>query len=200
MAKSGEIAIVRENIDRKTKEHQRAVHSLNSSISEEREKYRQELASVRAEIERLKTDNAFLKNDMDIIVKKNRSDRVKLEPVKQRQGSLTVDLLRPDSPSTPRKNKGFDYQDGFNDREMRSPSKAPRVGPRTPSSRQGSKRKRNMQDSPLFELPLSQNRTPVAEQPQSHTQTVDPKILDRLYLDEENLEVQCHQLSWISHI
>lgn len=195
MAKAGEISIVRGNAERTAKEHERALQSLTLQQQEEQERHRKELEAMRAEVERLKTDNAFLKLDMEEAVKRTKEKpRVVVPEATKRQGSIMVDIRKPKgslaSPSTPKKNRGLNFCDGFNDVEMLSPSKLGRAGSRTPSSRPTSKRKRSAQDSPAFELPITHSpRRPVFPLESQAVVAFNFKVYDKLYDEEENLEV-----------
>lgn len=192
--RTGEIGIVRSNIARATRDHERAVAALTDLRDEERARHLRAEEGLAGEVERLRTEIAFLKREVEGNGRKGKgANRVLVVKEKEREkeagggGSGKV-VGGGGSPMTPKKGVGFLLRDGFEDVEMGSPSKGGGgIGRKTPT-RAGTKRKRSAQDSPV-PLPLSLNkRTPVEAQIQ--VQLVDEVVLVKLLKEDDRFEVR----------
>ena len=186
LAKAGEVAIVRNNIQKSNKEHERLISSIQAIQNEEREKLEQELKAAREETELVKTKNLFLKNDYEEVIRKNKSLERTVSMSGDEAGKKRA--MRQSPVTTPKKKKVMHYRDGFDDDEiMVSPSKAQIKSKVTTPSK---KRKRTASGSPAaFSLPLSQlPRAPISNA-SSHVQLVDLSILEKLLQDNTQSDV-----------
>ena len=139
--KLGEIAIVRANQEKATKEYERRIAVMQKLHSDEAAKQKAELEAGRKEREKMETDNRFLKHDL--AQESERKKRLN-GPGKPRQ-------------ETPRKTKRTGVGDGFDDDEvvLVSPSKS-KDKSREQTPKVGAKRKRPAQDSPIAPLSFDQ--------------------------------------------
>ena len=145
LAKQGEIAIVRANQDKATREYERRIAVMQKLHSDESAKQKADLEAGRKEREKMQTDNRFLQHDL--AQEAERAKRL-TGPGKTRVASAGNE--------TPRKNKRTTQGDGFEDDEVRlvSPSKS-REKSREQTPKVGAKRKRPAQDSPIAPLLFS---------------------------------------------
>ncbi|KAL7270683.1 hypothetical protein RUND412_006598 [Rhizina undulata] len=198
LSKSGEISIVRNNLVKVTREHERSVASLTKLQAEEREKHQQEIEAMKQQSERMRTETLFLRRENQEAVRQNRkleSTQKQQNPIilERRDRNVDSDVTGPSTAAaserspvtTPKKNKGFALRDGFEDDEiMVSPSKKFR----TPT-KAGVKRKRSANESPAaVTLPSSMSqprKTPMVEKP---VQIVDELLLERLSLRDNRFE------------
>ena len=161
------------------REHEQFVHSIQAMHKEEREKYEQELRMVKEEIEKLRTQNMFLANDFEEVLRKNKS-------LEKNGNDDLGKIARQSSPmTTPKKKKFMPHRDGFDDDEIviTSPNLKSRVI--TPSK----KRKRPSLESPKGSLPLSQSRGAPAIEGARNLYVVDEEILQRLWHDDRRFMV-----------
>ena len=144
-AKKGEIAIVRANQDKASKEYERRISVLQKMHADESAKQKAELEAGRKEREKMQTDNRFLQHDL--AQEAERAKRL-TGPGKAR--------IAPSGKETPRKAKRTTQGDGFEDDEVRlvSPSKSTEKS-REQTPKAGAKRKRPAQDSPVAPLSFS---------------------------------------------
>jgi len=181
LAKAGEVAIVRNRVDKAAREHERQLQQLHAIQKEERERFEQELRVAREEAEKLRTRNMFLSNDFEEVIRKNKT--------LERSGTAGDDTSRgygQGSPiATPKKKKPLPHRDGFDDDDIVMTSPKFKSKTMTPSK----KRKRQPLESPLRSLPLSQpRRTPAAESSRNLL-SVDEEILQRLWCDDNRFDV-----------
>ncbi|KAK3715760.1 hypothetical protein LTR37_006985 [Vermiconidia calcicola] len=165
LSKEGEIAIVRANQEKATKEYERRLAVMQKLHADEAAKQKAELEAQRKEREKMETDNRFLQHDL--AQEAERAERL-TGPGKARAAPTG-------RVETPRKNKRTGLGDGFDDDEVRmvSPSKS-REKSREQTPKVGAKRKRPAQDSPV--APLSFSR-PVAEESVEQQQGVVEKVV-----------------------
>lgn len=148
-AKQGEIAIVRANQEKATKEYERRIAVMQKLHADEAAKQKAELEAGRKERAKMETDNRFLQHDL--AQEAERAKRL-TGPGKARvavNGNGNV---------TPRKAKRTALGDGFEDDEVRlvSPSKSKEKDKsREQTPKVGAKRKRPAQDSPIPVAALS---------------------------------------------
>ncbi|KAI9825519.1 MAG: hypothetical protein M1819_000511 [Sarea resinae] len=152
---AGEIAIVRANQAKATKEYEQKLLALQKLHADEAEKQKEAIFEARQAREKVKTENQFLKQDLaeDKLFRKTAKDNGSKSALTKSAGNV--------SPfTTPKKAKPLAYRDGFDDDEITivSPSKVGgRSKPVTP--RAGAKRKRRtVDDSPVKELQFTQPR------------------------------------------
>jgi hypothetical protein len=144
-AKQGEIAIVRSNQEKITKQYEARISVMQSLHADEAAKAKAELEAQRKEREKMETDNRFLQHDLA-----QEAGRVK----KLHGPPRTMSTQR----ETPRKSKRVGRGDGFDHHEVRlaSPSRSrdKSRGDQTPKA--GAKRKRPANDSPVAALSFTQ--------------------------------------------
>ncbi|OCK84191.1 hypothetical protein K432DRAFT_289445 [Lepidopterella palustris CBS 459.81] len=185
MAKAGEIAIVRRNHDKATKEYERRIAVMQQAHADVVAKQKAELEKTKKERESIKTNNLFLQNDLAREAEKSKNSRKavkggapnKLEPV----------VAGP--AATPKKHKNLPFRDGFDDEDiMVSPSKA-RDRPKASTPKLGGKRKRQVVDqSPVQPLQLSEPRERSKPPEPVPELDIDPALLARLRKEDERFE------------
>ncbi|KAL8693732.1 MAG: hypothetical protein Q9218_001477 [Villophora microphyllina] len=158
LAKSGEIAIIRANQSKSEKIFESKLNALQKLHADEAARQKVEVERALAEKRKIATEKGFLQND---IAEGNAQIRDLQRAVKAKPSvpqGLSKDDERNGPPTTPRKNKGLNHGDGFDDDEVQiaSSSQLPyRSKAATPKA--GSKRKRKPIDaSPVKPLQLSQ--------------------------------------------
>ncbi|EMC96358.1 hypothetical protein BAUCODRAFT_70256 [Baudoinia panamericana UAMH 10762] len=159
--KQGEIAIVRANHDKTTKEYERRIAVMQKLHRDEAMKTKAELEAGKKEREKMETDNRFLQHDLA-----QESERAKRlnGPGKARSAVTAMEQ------ETPRKAKRMVQGDGFDDHEVHviSPSKS-KDKPKDVTPKHASKRKRTANDSPVaplsFTHPAGVVRQESTEQP-----------------------------------
>lgn len=154
-AKQGEIAIVRSNQEKTTKQYEARISVMQRLHADEAAKVKADLEAQRKEREKMETDNRFLQHDLA-----QEAERTKRLAGPSRAKSTQRE--------TPRKSKRSALGDGFDDGELHmiaSPSRSrdKSRGEHTPKA--GVKRKRPAHDSPVT---LSFNQPP---QPLRHEST-----------------------------
>ena len=162
LAKQGEIAIVRANQEKATKEYERRIAVMQKLHADEAAKQKAELESGRKEREKMETDNRFLQHDL--AQEAERAKRL-TGPGKARAAAAGK------GNETPRKARRTGLGDGFEDEEVRlvSPSKS-KDKSREHTPKVGAKRKRPAQDSPVAPLSFTQpTREESGEQVQAST-------------------------------
>jgi hypothetical protein len=183
-SKTGENAILRQKIEKQTRESNQKELSL-------RQLYEQQLAKQKAETDRIKsenqkviTDNRFLEHDLALEAGK----------AKQLQRSLKTGSVhgRASPASTPKKNRTLPFRDGFDDDDitMLSPSKA-KSKPSTPT-KGGTKRKRLANEqSPIQppQLPLSEPKPIPLLSNHLPDSNIVSDLLRKLSVEEEKLQV-----------
>jgi len=140
LAKAGEIAIVRANHEKTTREYDRRVIYQQQQHAEEVAKQKSDLEALRKEKEMMETEKRFLEHDIV-----HRTDRIKAFKKPEGQGNAThaKDSAQESPAGTPSKRRNLPFRDGFDDDEVMfiSPIKPKDRGkPGTP--RGGTKRKR----------------------------------------------------------
>ncbi|KAF2837321.1 hypothetical protein M501DRAFT_937898 [Patellaria atrata CBS 101060] len=157
LSKAGEIAIVRRNQEKSTKEYERRISVMQKLHADALSKQKSELENIKKEKEKMETSNRFLEHDLvQEAGKAKASRRLLREPSGPRPGGSANS-----SPAaTPKKHRTLPFRDGFDDEDlvMTSPSKT-RERTKASTPRAGSKRKRPIEDSPSLELPLSEPRS-----------------------------------------
>ncbi|PWW73947.1 hypothetical protein C7212DRAFT_365446 [Tuber magnatum] len=177
--KDGETSIVRSNLAKEKKEHARVITSLTNQHQANTDKLNAQIAEKENEINRLKTTHAFLEKENADYEKQMRSSK-KVVISSGRVGRSPV--------TTPRKGKGMQHCDGFDDDEiMIGGSPSMMAGRRTPTK--GVKRKRTAHDSPIIPLPFSQPRRTSASFTEVQEQVVDEALLERMFLEDDRFDV-----------
>ncbi|KAF8472081.1 hypothetical protein BDZ91DRAFT_653093 [Kalaharituber pfeilii] len=192
LAKAGEVSVVRSNIAKSQREHERHLQSLQAHHNEEKERYERELDALKAEMEQLRTRIMFLNNDYEEVVRKNKALEKSATTASNTNtfgGFIGGERGGTASPSiTPKRKKIMTHRDGFDDDEIMIMG-SPRGGRTktvsmvtTPSK----KRKRITVDSPVNAvLPLSQSRrTPAMEGSARRLHLVDEEILKGLWKED----------------
>lgn len=177
--KDGETSIIRSNLAKEKNEHARVITSLTNQHQANTDKLNAQIAEKENEINRLKTTHAFLEKENADYEKQIRSSK-KVVISSGRVGRSPA--------TTPRKGKGIQHGDGFDDDEIMvggSPSWT--AGRRTPTK--GVKRKRTAQDSPTIPLPLSEPRRTSISFTEVQEQVVDESLLERMFLEDDRFDV-----------
>ena len=156
LAKQGEIAIVRANQEKATKEYERRIAVMQKLHADEAAKVKAELDAGKKEREKMETDNRFLQHDL--AQEAERAKRLN-GPGKARAAAIAK------GKETPRKAKKTGLGDGFDDDEVRvvSPSKS-REKSKDATPRHGAKRKRTANDSPVAALSFTQPAEPTRQE------------------------------------
>ncbi|KAF2479560.1 hypothetical protein BDY17DRAFT_304195 [Neohortaea acidophila] len=163
-SKAGEIAIVRANHDKSSKEFERRIAVMQKLHAEESARQKAELESGKKEREKMETRTRFLQHDLA-----QEAERVKgLRGTGKARNSAQHGA--DSGTATPRASRRAGMGDGFDDGEVSrlvSPSKSrdkARLNEQTPKA--GSKRKRQAMDSPVPApaLSLSGRAQPVREE------------------------------------
>lgn len=153
--KQGEIAIVRANQEKATKEYERRIAVMQKLHAEDAAKAKAELEANRKEREKMETDNRFLQHDL----------AQEAERAKRLNGPSRARVPSLSGRETPRKTKRTGLGDGFDDDEvyMVSPSRSKdRAKESTP--KHAAKRRRTANDSPIGRLSLTQAPAPMREE------------------------------------
>lgn len=159
LSKSGEIAIVRANQVKATKENERKITALQKIHADEAARQKADLERAVADKERINTENKFLKRDLTEEEEKIKSLRRSLKnaDVNARKENLNTSDANASPLATPKKGKQLAYRDGFDDDEIfLSPSKVALTRATGGTPKAGAKRKRRaIEDSPAPILELS---------------------------------------------
>lgn len=138
------MAIVRDKLEQSRRDHERDLERIQKENAEEREKIQAELAAIKAERDRERTEKKFIEQERDDILRRERAARSKsIKPLIQDRATVDVET----------RNKSFaSYMDGFDQQEV------PLVSPTRPgtSTRSGVKRKRPANESPVKAAGLNQ--------------------------------------------
>ncbi|KAK5005390.1 hypothetical protein LTR28_007777, partial [Elasticomyces elasticus] len=176
LARTGEIAIVRANHEKATKDYERRIAVIQQLHADEAAKQKAEIETARKEREKVQTTIRFLEHDLAQEVE--RANRLRA----LHDGSINANRKTGQSQIngalTPRRSKLQPYRDRFDDDEitMISPSKTKEKS-KTPTPVAGAKRKRNVNDSPVPLLQLSQPQSEVRKDGLSKPQSLVPIIL-----------------------
>jgi hypothetical protein len=182
-SRAGEIAIIRANQAKVTKNHDTQIAALRKAMEEEVRKHKAEFEASREESKRALTENAFLKQDL--VEETNRIHGLRLK-AKSKLDEKSV-------PTTPKKSKALPLRDGFDDDEvaMLSPSKSSGGRTKRGTPHGPGKRKRTTQDSPIPvpALQLSESHeVQTDDTPLNQAQAPDTKHApSRRRKDDENL-------------
>lgn len=194
-SKTGEIAIVRTNQEKASKEYERQLNALKHSNAEELAKQKKATEIAREAERTAATELEFAKRDLAEEGEKIRN----LKKVKNKEQKPGGDQI-----TTPKKNKSLPHGDGFDNDELQiiSPSKfqAKKSNPGTPT-RAGNKRKRKGVESPIKTLDFEPNPEPAKyEQPQSLIPQTDQAWLAKLSKDDHRLDVSIRKQSDVSSL
>lgn len=157
LAKQGEIAIVRANQDKTSKEYERRIEVMRKLHADEAAKTKSELEVGRKEREKMATDNRFLQHDL--AQETERAKRL------NGTGKVRAAAVAGREEGTPRKSKRTTgLGDGFEDNEVRlvSPTKS-KDRPKDQTPKHGAKRKRTANDSPVAALSFTQPAVPARQ-------------------------------------
>jgi hypothetical protein len=189
LAKSGEVANVRNKLDTVSREWERKMAQNMQSFGEEKEKLLKEVEVFKETTERAKTELAFVMKERDEVVRREKISRSTGWEDKKK------DILV--GSSTPKRSeRSLAMRDGFDDDVVMLSMSPSRKMSRTPSK---GKRKRSINGSPVPQLQLSQFRSNSHnfEQPTF----IDERVLESLFSADDRLEVSFpsltlyHQLS-----
>lgn len=205
LAKNGEVAILRDQKDQQRREWDRKMAQLTNAHGEEKEKIRAECELLRVARDQTQTELLFVMKERDDAVRRERAIARKVHQSTQevlapaptsQEPAAALAAARNEGPSTPRhKDRSYAFRDGFEDDDvlMASPSKRGGAKTRTPT-KTGLKRKRSVNGSPLPQLHLSQSRS--ASVATERVPTIDDKVLEKLFAQDDRLEVRLWLLRW----
>ncbi|KAF2231126.1 hypothetical protein EV356DRAFT_452629 [Viridothelium virens] len=167
LSKAGEIAIVRSNHDKASKEYERRLAVIQNLHAEQIEKQKRELELARKDREKVETTNKFLEHDLAQEADRARQIRRTLQdrPINVRHQSTD----HQQSPvATPKRGKIAPFRDGFEDDEVMlvSPSKSKQKAKQSTPKAAG-KRKRPVENSPIKPLDIDGPPEPPSEPPNS---------------------------------
>lgn len=167
LSKAGEIAIVRSNHDKTSKEYERRLSVIQKLHAEEIEKQRREVEIARKDRDQVETANKFLEHELVQEAERAKQNRRTLQdrPVNVRH---QITNNRQGTVTTPKKSRIAPFRDGFDDDEVVvvSPSKTKqRSKPSTPKA--GGKRKRPIEASPVQALDIDGPQVPSPVPPTS---------------------------------
>lgn len=193
-SKNGEISVVRTNKAKSEATLKDAIAQAEQKRNEEREKYKLHIEAIEAESERTRTEITFLRKEIEEIARQGprnigrKTARHQVLTVGE-SGDFHSSLGNQSNEShkspatTPRRNKGYAFRDGFEDSEMLSPSKAKCRSPMRP----GIKRKRPLIDSPKMSGTSSKDPRMM---PVDHAQMqfVEEMLLGRLLIEDDRFD------------
>ena len=214
LSKTGEVSIVRENMKKASKEHDRIIASLKQIQAEQREAHHKEIEMLKENMSKLETEMSFLKKDLEELTRTNRILDSKNKALQRQRSYMTQsqanntdstnDVVMSGTSEAPsvyemgsaierattpkKKGNSYAHRDGFDDAEMArmSPTSSKRGKQRTPV-KAGSKRKRQNNDSPVMQLPLSAPRTFTVE---DRPLLIDDRTLDSLWAKAQDDRVE----------
>ena len=184
-AKHGEIAIVRSNQEKVTKQYEARIAVMQRLHADEAAKSKAELDAQRKDRQKMETDNRFLQHDLA-----QEAERAKRVNGPGRSRGST----RPTQRETPKKSKKTALGDGFDDNEilMASPSRSKDKGKdQTPKA--GAKRKRTVNDSPAAALSFTQPQPLRHESSEQTTASFEQAQLEAIVVKDES-KYACMQL------
>ncbi|RMY73753.1 hypothetical protein D0862_14237 [Hortaea werneckii] len=169
MAKQGEIAIVRANQEKAMRDYERRIAGMQKLHAEEAARAKAELDKGRKQREKLETEGRFLQHDLAQEAERARRTN---GAGKGRMTASAVSAVRNRGQETPKRAKKNGLGDGFDDDEVRivSPSRS-REKSKDATPRQGAKRKRTANDSPVTALSFAQPAASLRHEGSEQTQT-----------------------------
>ncbi|KAI5809251.1 hypothetical protein BZA77DRAFT_348008 [Pyronema omphalodes] len=176
LAKSGEIANVRNKLDTVSREWERKMAQNMQSFGEEKEKLLKEVEVFKETTERAKTELAFVMKERDEIVRREKISRSTGWEDKKKDVIVG-------SPTPKRSERSLAMRDGFDEDVVMLNMSPSRKMSRTPSK---GKRKRSINGSPIPQLQLGQLRSNShnLEQPTF----IDERVLENLFSADDRLE------------
>jgi hypothetical protein len=211
LAKNGEVAIVRNKQEQIIREYDRKIAQINNAHGGEKEKLKAEVEVLKTARDRTQTELMFVTKERDDAIRRERVASRKIQQSQQEvpaqtqrsqelviggAGVTQAEPLRNLTMTPKRKDRSYAYRDGFEDDDvlMHSPSRQGRKT-RTPT-KTSMKRKRSVHGSPLPQLSLSQSR--IASVIVERVPTIDDKVLEKLFSQDDRLEVRPSPLTLIA--
>ena len=180
-AKSGEAAILRQRLDKSTRDYEQKIEALRQAEVEAAAKHRTELDSLRRDREKAETDRRFLEHDLAVEVGKTRQ-QTKPGGVPARTRTLPEHARRP--PLSPRK-AVQSFGDGFDDHEVVIPSPSP--------SKKKAKGLASFDDDVLLLSPsrarVSKPSTPTERPEKRRKRDGSPSVRHKLSFEEKPLDM-----------
>ena len=175
-AKQGEIAIVRANQEKWTKEYERRIAVMQKLHTDETAKHKAEMEAGKKEREKMETSNRFLQHEAQ---ESERAKRLN-GPGRARTAQAVKEK------ETPRKAKRPNRGDGFDDDEVLviSPSKS-KERPKDQTPKAGAKRKRTAEDSPIGVLSFNQPAQPVRHESNEQPERLTGVTLPTAHADDK---------------
>ncbi|KAI7527173.1 hypothetical protein KC331_g16508, partial [Hortaea werneckii] len=170
MAKQGEIAIVRANQEKSMRDFERRIAGMQKLHAEEAARNKAELDKGRKQREKLETEGRFLQHDL--AQEAERARRTNGAGKGRTTASAAATAARNRGQETPKRAKKNGLGDGFDDDEVRivSPSRS-REKSKDATPKQGAKRKRTANDSPVTALSFAQPAASLRHEGSEQTQT-----------------------------
>ncbi|KAI6836782.1 hypothetical protein KC342_g4946 [Hortaea werneckii] len=169
MAKQGEIAIVRANQEKAMRDYERRIAGMQKLHAEEAARAKAELDKGRKQREKLETEGRFLQHDLAQEAERARRTN---GAGKGRTTASAAAAVRNKGQETPKRVKKNGLGDGFDEDEVRiaSPSRS-REKSKDATPKQGAKRKRTANDSPVTALSFAQPAASLRHEGSEQTQT-----------------------------
>ncbi|KFY38219.1 hypothetical protein V494_04476 [Pseudogymnoascus sp. VKM F-4513 (FW-928)] len=178
LARTGEISIVRSKQERQLKEHERELTALRKLNAESTTKNQKAIEEAKEAEKTRATELEFAKRDLFEESEKVRSLIRQKEKIAQ---GIEV--------STPKKDKTSAFRDGFDDDEIRSPSKFnDRKSNQSSPRKLGAKRKRKGQESPAPPLDVAHAETATTGHGQADSLAPGDAILERFGKPDDSLD------------
>ncbi|KAI7022941.1 hypothetical protein KC355_g1887 [Hortaea werneckii] len=167
MAKQGEIAIVRANQEKAMRDYERRIAGMQKLHAEEAARNKAELDKGRKQREKLETEGRFLQHDLA-----QEAERARRTNGVGKGRAAAATAMRNRGQETPKRAKKSGLGDGFDDDEVRivSPSRS-REKSKDATPKQGAKRKRTANDSPVTALSFAQPAASLRHEGSEQTQT-----------------------------
>ncbi|OBT86555.1 hypothetical protein VE02_04315 [Pseudogymnoascus sp. 03VT05] len=178
LARTGEISIVRSKQERQVKEHERELTALRKLNAENSTKNQKAIEAAKEAEKTRATELEFAKRDLF-----EESEKVRNLIRQKEKVALGIEV------TTPKKDKTSAFRDGFDDDEIRSPSKfndrkSNRSSPRKP----GAKRKRKGQESPAPPLDVAPGETATNRDGQADSLIPGDALSERLGKPDDSLD------------
>lgn len=178
LARTGEISIVRSKQERRVKEHERELTALRKLNAENSTKNQKAIEAAKEAEKTRATELEFAKRDLF-----EESEKVRTLIRQKEKVALGIEV------TTPKKDKTSAFRDGFDDDEIRSPSKFNERKSNQSSPRKlGAKRKRKGLDSPALPLDVAPGETTANQHGQTDSLIHGDTLSERLGKPDDSLD------------
>lgn len=178
LARTGEISIVRSKQERQVKEHERELTALRKLNAENFTKNQKAIEAAKEAEKTRANELEFAKRDLF-----EESEKVRSLIRQKEKVALGIEV------TTPKKDKTSAFRDGFDDDEIRSPSKFNERKSNQSSPRKlGAKRKRKGQESPAPPLDVAPGETATSQHGQTDGLIPGDSLSERLVKPDDSLD------------